>query len=83
MAPEGGREREIRGYAENVVTDPTRKFLLIASSCKVASCLQRRTTVGDSADCSHWAQESIDKAARLAFRQMATAWAGSIPFPKR
>jgi hypothetical protein len=29
-----------------------------------------------SADCSHWAQESRDKAARLAFRQMATAWAG-------
>jgi hypothetical protein len=29
-----------------------------------------------SADCSHWAEESGDKAARLAFRQMATAWAG-------
>jgi hypothetical protein len=29
-----------------------------------------------SADCSHWAQESRDKSARLAFRQMATAWAG-------
>jgi hypothetical protein len=29
-----------------------------------------------SADCSHWAEESRDNAARLAFRQMATAWAG-------
>ena len=29
-----------------------------------------------SADCSHWAQKSRDKSARLAFRQMATAWAG-------
>jgi hypothetical protein len=29
-----------------------------------------------SADCSHWAEESRDSAARLAFRQMATAWAG-------
>jgi hypothetical protein len=29
-----------------------------------------------SADCSHWAKESRDNAARLAFRQMATAWAG-------
>jgi hypothetical protein len=29
-----------------------------------------------SADCSHWAEESRDKATRLAFRQMATAWAG-------
>jgi hypothetical protein len=29
-----------------------------------------------SADCSHWAAESRDNAARLAFRQMATAWAG-------
>jgi hypothetical protein len=29
-----------------------------------------------SADCSHWAQESRDKSTRLAFRQMATAWAG-------
>jgi hypothetical protein len=28
-----------------------------------------------SADCSHWAAESQDSAARLAFRQMATAWA--------
>jgi hypothetical protein len=28
------------------------------------------------ADCSHWAEESRDNAARLAFRQMATAWAG-------
>ncbi len=31
---------------------------------------------GLSADCSHWAEESRDNAARLAFRQMATAWAG-------
>jgi hypothetical protein len=29
-----------------------------------------------SADCSHWAAESRDTAARRAFRQMATAWAG-------
>ena len=29
-----------------------------------------------SSDSSHWAEESGDKAARLAFRQMATAWAG-------
>ena len=29
-----------------------------------------------SADCSRWAEESRDNAARLAFRQMATAWAG-------
>jgi hypothetical protein len=29
-----------------------------------------------SADCSHWAAESRDAAARRAFRQMATAWAG-------
>jgi hypothetical protein len=29
-----------------------------------------------SADCSQWAEESRDNAARLAFRQMATAWAG-------
>jgi hypothetical protein len=29
-----------------------------------------------SADCSRWAKESRDNAARLAFRQMATAWAG-------
>jgi hypothetical protein len=29
-----------------------------------------------SADCSHWAAESRDNAARLAFRQMALAWAG-------
>jgi hypothetical protein len=29
-----------------------------------------------SADCSHWAEETRDNAARLAFRQMATAWAG-------
>jgi hypothetical protein len=29
-----------------------------------------------SADCTHWAAESRDNAARLAFRQMATAWAG-------
>jgi hypothetical protein len=29
-----------------------------------------------SADCSHWAEETQDNAARLAFRQMATAWAG-------
>jgi hypothetical protein len=29
-----------------------------------------------SADCSHWAEESRDKATRIAFRQMATAWAG-------
>ena len=29
-----------------------------------------------STDCSHWAEESRDNAARLAFRQMATAWAG-------
>jgi hypothetical protein len=42
-----GPPRRPRGYAENGVMDPTRKFLLIASSCNVASCLQRRTTVGD------------------------------------
>jgi len=29
-----------------------------------------------STDCSHWAEESRDNAAHLAFRQMATAWAG-------
>jgi hypothetical protein len=29
-----------------------------------------------SADCSHWAAESRDDAARRAFRQMAIAWAG-------
>ena len=29
-----------------------------------------------SADCSHWAEETRDNAVRLAFRQMATAWAG-------
>jgi hypothetical protein len=29
-----------------------------------------------SADCSHWAEESRDNSARLAFRQMALAWAG-------
>jgi hypothetical protein len=29
-----------------------------------------------SADCSHWAKESRDNDARLAFRQMAMAWAG-------
>ena len=29
-----------------------------------------------STDCSHWAEESRDNAARLAFRQMATACAG-------
>ena len=29
-----------------------------------------------SADCTHWAAESRDSAARRAFRQMATAWAG-------
>jgi hypothetical protein len=29
-----------------------------------------------SADCSHWAEESRDNAARLAFREMATALAG-------
>jgi hypothetical protein len=29
-----------------------------------------------SADCGRWATESRDNAARLAFRQMATAWAG-------
>jgi len=28
-----------------------------------------------SVECSHWAKESRDDAARLAFRQMATAWA--------
>jgi hypothetical protein len=28
-----------------------------------------------SADCSHWADQSRDNAARLAFRQMAIAWA--------
>jgi hypothetical protein len=27
-----------------------------------------------SADCSHWAEESRDNSARLAFRQMALAW---------
>jgi hypothetical protein len=42
-----GPPRWPRGYAENGVMDPTRKFLPIASSCKIASCLQRRMTVGD------------------------------------
>jgi hypothetical protein len=28
-----------------------------------------------AAECGHWAEESRDEATRLAFRQMAKAWA--------